>query len=158
MVDFRLLGFGFLLFFGSSVGQTFFIGFFGDDIRESVGLSNEHYGYLYSGATVASALLLPFVGRLLDRWDLRVFASAVCLGLALSAWGMSQVQSVALLGLVLFGLRFFGQGLLSHTSSTSAARYFDSRRGLALSIVALGYSVEEAWLPGQIKELQEIFE
>ena len=44
-------------------------------------------------------------------------------------------------------MRFSGQGLMSHTSSTTISRYFNKRRGKALSIVFLGMSLGEFILP-----------
>lgn len=44
-------------------------------------------------------------------------------------------------------LRFFGQGLLSHTSMTAMGRYFNRARGKALSIAYLGFPMAEALLP-----------
>jgi len=40
-----------------------------------------------------------------------------------------------------------GQGLMSHTSTTAISRYFEKRRGKALSIVFLGMSLGEFILP-----------
>lgn len=47
----------------------------------------------------------------------------------------------------LLGLRFAGQGLLSHISSTSISKIFDKTRGKALSITSLGYSAGEGFFP-----------
>ena len=73
----RLLAFGFLLPFASAFGQTFFIGLFGDHLRAAYGLTNASFGLLYSLATVTSAGLLMWLGRLIDRVDLRHYTAAV---------------------------------------------------------------------------------
>ena len=44
-------------------------------------------------------------------------------------------------------MRFSGQGLMSHTSSTAISRYFDRSRGKSLSISLLGLSTAEFLLP-----------
>ena len=47
----------------------------------------------------------------------------------------------------LFLLRMSGQGLMSHTSTTAISRFFEKRRGKALSVVFLGMSLGEFILP-----------
>jgi len=44
-------------------------------------------------------------------------------------------------------MRFSGQGLMSHTSSTTISRYFNKRRGRALSSIWFGLSSAEFILP-----------
>ena len=44
-------------------------------------------------------------------------------------------------------MRFSGQGLMSHTSTTSISRYFDKSRGKALSTIWFGLSTAEFILP-----------
>jgi sugar phosphate permease len=60
---------------------------------------------------------------------------------------MASAGHVALLGLSLFGLRLAGQGLMPHTAMTTMARRFNTGRGTALSIAALGHPTGEALLP-----------
>jgi MFS family permease len=54
---------------------------------------------------------------------------------------------VSFLVAAIFGLRLFGQGLLSHAASASMARYFRAGRGRALGIAGLGHPLGEAVLP-----------
>jgi predicted MFS family arabinose efflux permease len=44
-------------------------------------------------------------------------------------------------------MRLSGQGLMSHTATTTISRYFEKRRGKALSIIWLGLSLAEFILP-----------
>jgi MFS family permease len=143
----RMLAFGFLLTLFSSFGQTFFISLSGGHIREEFGLSNASFGLLYSAATLGSAAALIWAGRWLDTADLRRYVIGVCLGLTAACIGMASASHVALLGLSLFGLRLAGQGLMPHTAMTTMARRFDTGRGTALSIAALGHPTGEALLP-----------
>ena len=55
---------GFLLTFFSSYGQTFFISLSAGHIRAEYGLSHGGFGALYMVATLASALTLPQIGKL----------------------------------------------------------------------------------------------
>ena len=44
-------------------------------------------------------------------------------------------------------MRLSGQGLMSHTATTTISRYFDKTRGRALSTTWLGLSLAEFILP-----------
>lgn len=143
----RFLAFGLACTLASNFGQTFFIALFGDHIRTAFALGHAEFGAVYSTATLISAAVILWAGRLIDRVDLRLFAAAVLVGLALSAGLLSVAGSVAVLGAALVGLRLFGQGLLRHTAVISQARYFEAARGRAMSIVGLGYPIAEATFP-----------
>lgn len=144
----RFLAFGFLLAFISSFGQTFYIALFSGEIRASFHLSHGQFGEAYSIATLTSGLLLAFVGKRIDHIDLRHYAFILVIGLAIACLGMSLSAGVISLGIGIFMLRLFGQGLLSHAAVTSMARYFDaSNRGKAVSFAALGFPGGEAVFP-----------
>ncbi len=143
----RFLGFGFLMTFFASFGQTFFIGIYGGEVRAEFGLSNGEYGAFYSGATLVSALSLLWLGRRIDRIQLRQFASLVCAGLVVAMVLMGSAVGPVTLFLALFALRLTGQGLMVHTAVTSMARYFEAARGRAVSAAMLGVPAGEAVLP-----------
>lgn len=143
----RFLSFGCLLAFTSSAGQTHFIGIFGPEIREAFQLSHTQWGSLYLLGTLASALVLPWSGRLLDRVDLRLYVAAVVIGLAFACVAISQASSLIMLVFAIFLLRQFGQGLSSHASITSMARYMTFDRGKGIAIASMGFSLGEAVLP-----------
>ena len=145
--DWRLLGFGLVLTLYSNVGQTFFIGLFGAELRGAFDLSHRAFGTIYAAATLCSGFLLLWAGRQIDRFDLRLFTLIVCLGLIGATFIMALVPHVVILVLAIFMLRFFGQGLLGHTAITTMARYFDANRGKAISIALFGYPIGEALLP-----------
>jgi MFS family permease len=143
----RFLGFGFFIALSSSFGQTYFIGVFGPALQEEFSLSHTAWGTVYMAGTLASALLLPWTGKLLDRSDLRHYTIAVCL-LLVAACGVTAAAAGPLtLVLAIFLLRQSGQGLLSHVALTSMARYFDAGRGRAIAIASLGFAAGEAVLP-----------
>ena len=143
----RFLGFGFLLTFFSSFGQTTFIGLFGADLRAEFGLGHSTFGLLYAAATLASGLSLIWLGRWADRLDLRLYAALVCLAMAGSALGFAGAAGVAGLGLALFALRLSCQGLLVHTAITAMARYFLEGRGKAVSLASTGNTVGQGLFP-----------
>ncbi|TQV79233.1 MFS transporter [Denitrobaculum tricleocarpae] len=143
----RFLGFGLFLTFSSSFGQTFFISLFGNELRNDFGLSHGEFGGVYSLATLSSGVFLIWAGRAIDRLDLRLFTGLVVLGLAGASFILANATSLLLLGLAIFGLRLFGQGLLGHIAMVCMARYFEKARGKAVSLATLGYPLGEAALP-----------
>lgn len=144
----RLLLAGALMTFASSFGQNFFIAVFGGEIRAAFGMGHGAFGGLYTVATLASAATLVWLGGMADRYPIRRLCALALLCLAASAAAMAGVASVWWVLAALFGLRLFGQGMLSHLSMTSMARWFDGgSRGRALGIAVLGNPVGEATLP-----------
>lgn len=143
----RFLTFGLLCAFFSSFGQTFFIALFGGLWREEFGLTHGVYGGLYSLATLASGLLLIWLGGKIDRIDLPRYTLLVSGGLIAACLLTAAAPTVWILPLAFFALRLTGQGLMSHVSTVAMARYFDAARGKAISVAALGYPIGEAVLP-----------
>lgn len=143
----RLLGFGFLMTFASSFGQTYFIGVFGPSIQAEFGLSHSAWGMIYMAGTLASATLLPWSGKKIDLIDLRLYTLIVITLLAIACFSTAAIFSPLILVLAIFLIRHSGQGLASHTSITTMARYFDASRGRAIAIATLGISVGQAILP-----------
>ncbi len=141
------LGTGTLLVFLSSFGQTFFISIFAGNIRQDFGLSHGAWGGLYALATTASAFVMVFAGSLTDHLRVRILGPLVILGLAAAAFSMSQITSVLALGVTVFMLRLFGQGLMGHTAMVAIARWFTATRGKAVGITGLGFAMGEAILP-----------
>ena len=149
---------GFLLTFTSSYGQTFFISLFAGHIRETFALSNGQWGGLYTLATTASALVMLWTGALTDRYRVRSLGLYTLIGLALACVAMAAVPSVLVLGLVIFALRFTGQGMTSHIAVVAMARWFTATRGKALAIARLGYTTGEAFLPLVFVALFAVFD
>jgi len=138
---------GSLLSFLSSFGQTFFIAIFGGEIREAYGLSNGDWGLLYMVATGASAVAMVFAGGLADLFRVRSLGIGVVLALGVACIAMAVNTTTAGLVLVIFALRFFGQGMASHMSVVSMTRWFVAARGRALAVAGMGFMLGEASLP-----------
>ncbi len=147
MANRRFLAFGFVMAFASSFGQTFFIGVFGPSIQTEFGLSHTAWGTVYMLGTLASAIVLPWSGKQIDRLDLRHYSVLVCLSLIVACGFMSLVAGATTLAVGIFLLRQAGQGLMSHVAVTSMVRYFDSGRGRAVAIATLGFAAGEAFWP-----------
>ncbi len=143
----RWLATGVLLTFASSFGQTWFISLFAGEIRAAYGLSDGGWGALYTIATLSAAALLFSRGALADTMALSKLVPLVAGFFALAALGMAFGNSIWLLGVAVFLLRFCGQGMFSHIAMTSMGRWFVATRGRAVSISALGYPLGEIALP-----------
>lgn len=138
---------GFLLTLGSSYGQTYFISIFADEIMTSFRLSDGEWGLTYTLATTLSAAVMVWAGGLADRFRVRRLVLFVMPALALACIGMATVGSVAGLVAVVFALRLFGQGMMSHLAVVAMARWFVATRGRALSIASLGFAGGQALFP-----------
>jgi MFS family permease len=136
--NWRFLAFGIAANFFSSSGQTFFISIFGGEFRDEFSLSNGDFGFIYMIATIASAFCLIWLGRLIDKIDLRLYTTMICAVMIGAIFLTSIVKTVLMLGLAFFFLRLMGQGLMHHISVTSMGRYFFERRGTAISITTFG--------------------
>ena len=143
----RFLAFGVLLTSFSSFGQTFFVSLFSAEIRADFGLSHGGFGLLYSLSTLAGGILVMWLGRLIDKIDLRLYAMLTCAFLAASCVFLSVAGSVIVLFLALTTLRLAGQGLMSHIALTTMSRYFETGRGKAMSVAILGYPAGQAVFP-----------
>ncbi len=143
----RWLVTGLLLSLGSSFGQTYFISLFSGEIRAAYGLTDGQWGAIYTVATLSSAALLITIGGWADTIRLSRLAVVVATVLAFAALLMAVGQSVWLLVVTVFLLRFCGQGMMTHMKATAMARWFVATRGRAMAITNLGYPVGEALLP-----------
>ncbi len=143
----RWLGAGFLLKFASCFGQTFFISIFAGHIQAAFDLGFGEWGRIYMYGTLASAGVMVWAGISTDIFRVRALGSIVLIALAISCIAMAAVSSVWALVVIIFALRFFGQGMSTHIASTGLARWFAATRGRALAVASLGFSVGEALLP-----------
>lgn len=142
-----LLGYGFALTFLSSFGQTFLISLYLPDIQQSFSISDSTFTTIYGSATILSAFTITWLGSFIDKVRITRFMIFVMLGLVLSLFVFSQAYFIPVLFVSIYGLRLFGQGMMTHTSVTSMARFFDFGRGKAISFATLGHSFGEAILP-----------
>jgi MFS family permease len=143
----KVIIFGFIFTFFSSFGQSFFLGLFNAPIRNELGISHGQFGSIYAISTICSSLLLIWVGKKIDEHRLFNYSLFVISLLFISSLFFSFINNIILLALGIFLMRFSGQGLMSHTSSTAVSRYFNKSRGKALSGSWLGLSTAEFILP-----------
>lgn len=143
----RAATFGLCAAFLSSAGQTFFIGLFGASLRAQFALAEGAFGAIYGVATLASGLLMFWLGALADRLSPR---QSITLSLVLLGAGALMIAAApASIWLLpcLFLLRLGGQGLTGHIAIVAAARHGGARRGRSVATAAFGFILGEALLP-----------
>jgi predicted MFS family arabinose efflux permease len=143
----KVIIFGFIFTFFSSFGQSFFLGLFNSSIRSELSISHGQFGSLYASATLLSSFILIWIGKKIDDVNILKFALFVVIFLSISSFIFSKISSVTILFIGIFLMRLSGQGLMSHTATTTISRYFEKSRGRALGTAWLGLSLAEFILP-----------
>ena len=154
----KVIIFGFIFTFFSSFGQSFFLGLFNSSIRNELSITHGQFGSIYASATLLSSFFLIWLGKKIDDIDVFKFAFLVTLLLSFSCFFFSKISSVIILFLAIFLMRFSGQGMMSHTATTTISRYFSKSRGKALSTSWFGLSSAEFILPVLIIYLLTIYD
>ncbi|MGZ0174250.1 MAG: MFS transporter, partial [Planctomycetales bacterium] len=72
----------------SAPGQSYSVAAFKDPMQDGLGVSETDYSLAYACATVFSACLLPFVGRVVDRYGARIVLPVIATGLGCGCWMM----------------------------------------------------------------------
>lgn len=142
-------------------GQTAGVSVFTDSITASTGLSRLQLSVAYLVGTGSSGFLLTRGGNAIDRYGSRVVAFVAIFGLSMTLVGLSFLGPMTTaVGFVVmcvgFGcLRFSGQGLLTLSSRTMVAQWFDRRRGLVTSLSSAAVSFSFAASPALLLALIE---
>lgn len=143
--------------FASGPGQSHIFSVFIAPISEDLGISRTSVASAYALATLVAALGLPYVGRLIDRFGARRVVLAVALLFGAAGMAFGQVTGLLWLTIGFAALRFLGQGSLMLNCANLVAQWFDRKRGLALSLMALGFAASMAvhpplaqWLSDQV--------
>ena len=143
----KVILFGFIFTFFSSFGQSFFLGLFNSSIRDTLSITHGQFGSIYASATLLSSIVLVWIGKKIDDVNILKFASCVIIFLSASCFIFSKISSVIFLFVGIFLMRLAGQGLSSHTATTTISRFFEKNRGRALSTGWLGLSLAEFIMP-----------
>ena len=142
-----MLGIASLTMFASGPGQSHTFSVFLLPISEDLGISRTSVSGAYAFATLVAAFGLPHVGRLVDRHGARTVLTGVGVALGTAAVAFGAVNGFVVLTVGFAALRFFGQGSLMICAGNLASQWFDRKRGLALSLTMLGFSVSVAVHP-----------
>lgn len=98
-------------------------------------LSRSAISTAYLVGTLAGAVALPFVGRLVDRYGARWAMTVIAALFGGVLIGLSTVTEVFGLTAGFVGIRLAGQGALGLVAVTVVSHWFHRRRGTALGLV-----------------------
>ena len=136
-----------LMYFSSCFGQTFFISLYASEIRSAFNLSHGEWGSIYALGTLLSALAMLLLGGIVDKIHLKKITIYIFALLSILCIFMTFNYSIWLLPVIIFGLRFCGQGMLFHIPAVAIGRWFGKNKGKATSISVIGFSIGEATFP-----------
>ncbi|MDG2019845.1 MAG: MFS transporter [SAR86 cluster bacterium] len=159
-------GFSTLGILFSIPGQTMGLAVFTDSLIEVLGLSRTELSLAYLIGTIGSSLFLARAGRWYDALGGRTMITIASLALSLMIVYVSFVDvlsnklggsvwiSFILILIGYFGVRFFGQGVLTSCSRNVLLLWFVDKRGLVGGMrnvfVSLGFSIAPLFLASLI--------
>ena len=136
-----------LIMFASGPGQSHTFSVFLIPLVEDLGLSHTAISSAYAFATLVAAFGLPFIGKAIDRNGVRRVLIAIVIAFGAATIAFSAIGGFILLTLGFGLLRFLGQGSLMLCANDLASQWFDKKRGIALSLTMLGFSLSVALHP-----------
>jgi cyanate permease len=144
-------------------GQTMGVSVFTENLLSDLDIDRNYLSLAYLIGTVGSGLMITRAGKYYDRYGARIMGLAAAGMLGLSLLYLTSVESVStfvngmiswvspalatfiLLSVGFWGIRFFGQGMLTMVSRNMVMKWFDKRRGMANAILgifaAFGFSL-----------------
>lgn len=143
--------------FASGPGQSHTFSVFVEPIGRDLGVSKATLATAYGLATLAAAFLLPRMGRLFDRFGPKRMLTIVVLLLGLACLFFGAAANFIWLSIGFAFLRFFGQGSMMLGCANLVSQWFSRNRGIALSLMALGFGVSMAIHPPLSHYLLETF-
>ena len=157
-------------------GQTMGVSVFTENLLDDLDINRNNLSLAYLIGTVGSGLLIPRAGKLYDKYGARMMAFIAASVLGLMLLYLTRVDilvgffrdhinmiNTALTTFILmsfgfWGIRFFGQGLLTMVSRNMVMKWFDKKRGLANGILgifaAFGFSLAPKVLNQFIEDLE----
>lgn len=131
----------------SAPGQSYSVAAFKDPMRQGLSISETDFSLAYAVATLLSAALLPYVGRIVDRVGARKTLPIIATGLGCGCLFMSSISSLPELYVAFCIVRSLGQGALSLVSVWLVGEWFARKRGMATAIAGLGGGLSVATIP-----------
>ena len=157
-----ILGAGTIGIMMSIPGQTMGVSVFTENLLEDLEINRNNLSLAYLLGTMGSGLLITRAGKLYDRFGARIMAFVAGGMLGLMLLYLTRVEGVVqylndrngispalatflLLAFGFWGIRFFGQGLLTMVSRNMVMKWFNKRRGFANAVLgifsAFGFSL-----------------
>ena len=143
-----MLGVALLMALATMPTQTVVISLFNDSLRTAAGLNIEQLSRAYTIGTILAALPLPWVGRMADRFGLRIVTGIVAVACAGSLLLLTQAHTLWQLTGCFFLMRFLGQGSLGMLAGHTIAMWFERKLGRAHAMLAVvGFAGGSALMP-----------
>jgi MFS family permease len=161
--------YGWIILFAGTVGvimsipgQTIGVSIFTENLLEDLNINRNNLSLAYLIGTVGSGLLITRAGKFYDRFGARIMAFIAASMLGITLFYLTRIESVVrflggrngistaastfvLLAIGFWGIRFFGQGLLTMVSRNMVMKWFNKRRGMANAVLgifsAFGFSL-----------------
>ena len=118
----------------SSPGLTYAVSIFTEHFINDLGLSRSVVSTLYTAGTLAASILLPLVGRQIDRRGSRAMVGLAGAFLGLTCVYMGLVRGAVMLAIGFLALRLFGQGSMNMVSQNVINQWWVRRRGVVMGI------------------------
>ena len=147
-----------LAHFASAPGQTYVSSIFIDPMIDDLGWSRTTFSGLYTGGSMAAAVFMIAVGKMLDKYGARKTLSILCLMMCMATIWMSGVDSRWKLFLGFAMLRTIGQGSFGLVATTMVSTWFIRIRGRATAISSIGGAASLAVFPFIVHLLIERFD
>ena len=137
---------------GAGVGVssllTYSAGLFYGDLSREIGLSRTGFGIIYFCATIAIAIAVPWVGKLIDSYGVKTPTVLGALGLAAAFVGLALLTtSVWTYAVLMILLGLLGAPSTSVGFTRAVASWFHAARGLALGITQAGIGISATLVP-----------
>lgn len=131
----------------SAPGQSYSVSAFKKPMQDALGISETNVSFAYSVATIVSGLILPWTGRMVDRFGARVVLPTAAALLGISCFVMSYVTNVPMLYVGFTLIRCLGQGAMWLVGTWIVGEWFLRKRGFATAVSGLGSSLSVMLFP-----------
>ena len=142
-----MLGFSAAAQFMSAPGQSYSVSAFKKPMQDSLGITETNLSFAYGVATIVSGVVLPWTGRMVDRFGARMILPIAAAFLGLSCFWMSSVSSVLMLYIGFTLIRCLGQGAMWLVGTWIVGEWFLRKRGFATAVSGLGSSLSVMLFP-----------
>ncbi len=157
-------------------GQTMGVSVFTENLLNDLEINRNNLSLAYLVGTVGSGLMITRAGKLYDRYGARLMAFIAAGMLGLMLLYLTRVESLVsfflyqiklvntalttfiLMSFGFWGIRFFGQGLLTMVSRNMVMKWFNKKRGLANGIMGIFAAFGFSLAPKILNQFIEDFE
>ena len=126
---------------GTLPGRTQGLGLITEPLLRDLQIDRVQFARINLWATLIGALFSLGVGRLVDRFGSRIVLTVVAVLLGAVVLGMSVVQHIAAIAILITLTRGLGQSALSVVSITMVGQWFVRRLNLAMAVYTIALSI-----------------